>query len=166
MEIPYHYGRTYAMSLRVFSWRAKRGGRLTETTILKSKGKERSASPFCTSFFRYLEKEALASLQSKGREACGRKRSSLPWIELRGGLWETFLHNWAEAASSASGWLGSERHCNQSSRRLRCCEPFIVTTRKLKGELAISVLNLRKIKKWNFLMTNPWRYLQGVWAGN
>lgn len=37
MEIPYPYGRTHAMSLRVFSWGIKRGGRLTETAILKGK---------------------------------------------------------------------------------------------------------------------------------
>lgn len=68
-----HNGKTNAMSLRCFPHlppRVRRGGRLTETVILKSKEKELSvrASVFCTKFFGYLQEGALASLKRVGEK--------------------------------------------------------------------------------------------------
>lgn len=50
--------------------RVRRGGRLTETVILKSKEEKLSvrASLFCTGFFGYLQEGALASLQREGEK--------------------------------------------------------------------------------------------------
>lgn len=80
MEIQsYHYGKIYAMSLRVFivGGIVKSRGRLPVTAILKYKGKELSASTslFCTSFSGICKKGLLP--HCRGREACRRKSSSL-----------------------------------------------------------------------------------------
>lgn len=63
---PYHYGKTYAVSLRVFCRRVERGGRLIETAILKPEGKELPASLFGTSFFWYLYKRDACLPARKG----------------------------------------------------------------------------------------------------
>ena len=71
--LSYHNGKTNAMSLRCFFFpplSVRRGGRLTERVILKSKEKEPSvrASLFCTVFFGYLQEGALAYLQREGEK--------------------------------------------------------------------------------------------------
>lgn len=78
MEISsYHYGKTYTMSLRYFCWSKRQGG-LTEIAILKSKGKEQSASASLLSkFLRLFMKRASCLVAEGGREDCGRKSSSL-----------------------------------------------------------------------------------------
>lgn len=78
MEISsYHYGKTYTMSLRYFCWSKRQGG-LRETAILKSKGKELSASAsLLYKFLRLFVKRGSFLISEGGREACGRKSSSL-----------------------------------------------------------------------------------------
>ena len=71
--------------------RVRRGGRLTETVILKSKEEKLSvrASLFCTGFFGYLQEGALASLQREGEKPEEGKCSSLERMRGQAIRWNT-----------------------------------------------------------------------------
>lgn len=151
---PYHYGKAYAVSLRVFCPRVKRGGRLIETAILKPEGQERL---FGTSFFWYLWKKkkgggGLLPPCEEGREAWGRKSSSLLWRRTGGSLWQTSLHKRSRSCKLCLGVAEEWPSLRREQRR----QALPVPTRKRKGQPAISVLHLRKHSEGDiFPRTNP-----------